>query len=44
MGVAALFRVRLAVQFWGKVRTAAYVYVGAIVVLAIIQLIFHVRL
>ncbi len=44
MGVLAFFRVRLALAFWRKARLAAFVYVACILVLALIQFLFHVSL
>jgi hypothetical protein len=44
MALLGLLRFRFAVRFWRRVRTAGYFYVCAILVLAVVQLIFHVRL
>jgi hypothetical protein len=44
LAVCGLFRVGFAVRFWRRVQVAGYFYVGAIIFLALIQLIFHVRL
>jgi hypothetical protein len=44
MALLALFRIRFALAFWRKIRLLAFVYVGVIIVMALIELIFHVRL
>jgi hypothetical protein len=44
MALLSFLRIGFAVRFWRRVRLAAFVYVGGIVVLALLQLIFHVRL
>ena len=44
MAIAALFRFRFALTFWRRVRTIAFVYVCFIILLALIELVFHVRL
>ncbi|MGI8549517.1 MAG: hypothetical protein ACR2PL_01795 [Dehalococcoidia bacterium] len=44
MTMLGLFRFRFAVRFWRRVRMAGYFYVAATLVLAVIELIFHVRL
>lgn len=44
MAVLGVLRFGFAVRFWRRVRVAGYFYVLAIVVFALVQLIFHVRL
>lgn len=44
MALLGLLRFRFAVQFWRRVRAAGYFYVVAILCLAVVQLLFHVRL
>jgi hypothetical protein len=44
MAVLAFFRIRFAVYFWSRLRIVAFVYVGVILALALIQLLFHVQL
>jgi hypothetical protein len=44
MAVLALFRYQFAIVFWRKLWLFAFLYVGGIVLLAVIQLLFHVRL
>jgi len=44
MAVLAYFRVRIALVFWRKARLAAFVYVGVVLVFALVQLLFHVQL
>lgn len=44
MALLALLRIGFAVRFWRRVRVAAFFYVCAILVLALIEFVFHVRL
>jgi len=44
LAVLALFRIRFAVQFWRSARLFVFAYVAGIIVLAVIELLFHVRL
>jgi len=44
LGVLAMFRIRFAIQFWRKLRLFVFAYVSGIILLAVIQLLFHVRL
>jgi hypothetical protein len=44
MAAMAVFRIGFAVRFWRKLRILAFAYVGLILVLAIVELVFHVRL
>lgn len=44
MSALAFFRVGFAIRFLRKVMLVAYIYIGFILFLALIQFVFHVRL
>lgn len=44
LAVLGLFRVRWAIVLWHRLRLMAFLYVGGVIVLALLQFFFHIRL